>query len=1030
MKTIQNRVISASAGSGKTYSLANRYIDLMEWGAEPDKICALTFTRKAAGEMFDGIVARLVERIREGKSDVRTLHTLLVDIGKLRIGTLDSFASSLAKNFAFELGVSPDLNFIDNSGVEAQQTVRDILADLTVAGGLSPVDRKVLLDLVIHESEGLYSKQSLTEQLVHFITTYSDLYRDHPDGWGDANAIIGHELSPKNFLSHEQCEAYGQALIDFAEEAFNQPDKLHVLFRYLKDLTPDRIRSLDKLVSGKPLETFLEVASGRGNSLQVGRAKAILPDPLCLACQELLANYLKMLLWIVMGRTKRLANVLSQYGSHEDQHTRKTGRITFGNLIRLFAHSGCTFSAVDTTKQYINFRLDGAINHYLLDEFQDTNNGQWAMLKDLVSEVVERSDEGRSLFYVGDLKQSIYGWRGANTELFDAVRDSFSHSPYQPVRESLAKSQRSTEPIIHTLNKIFDIGPYDLGEATPLLLTASHWRTIWEDHQVAERNINKVGLAELITVRRETNRQSALKAEQTAAVIAEVIERFNAAGKYPKIAVVVRQNSQARDLCQALNHLGIVTALEGKESILGHPVVDCVMAALRVMTHPDDTEAVGMLGAYGLKLRQNGWHHAAQARGFEALMKLLVRDFFVSITPTESDLAHVKLLRQIASSLDMSGERDPAQFKKAIENFEIDRSTTAATVSVMTIHKSKGLTFDVVFVPYSDTTALLDTRRKSLVLMDAKKDWALLNPKNDLVTKAYHELEQAQLSANAKEAQEALCCFYVALTRPAYALYMITLDEKETENNGGTPAGLMRNKLVSTNDPTTYRSGTVVYREGVTDWYMSYKQKSEPQSPASHDAEATPWTTFESSANQLKIAEPSEQQTSISIAELFQREYGHAMTLGTAMHDLFSRLTWLDEVADLDAMIRTWQDATMGRDAHADEAEALFRHALQGPLRTIFERPTEPCTLWVEMPFSALPSGSDTYINGQFDRVHLFKDHAILYDFKSSRKTLATKSYLRQMKMYQEGLAAITGFPLSAIRMVLLFTRSGEQLEL
>jgi hypothetical protein len=130
---IGHKAISASAGSGKTFQLAHRYIELMARGVEPDRIIALTFSRKAAGEIFDSVVRYLCQAASSpeaalqtgmliGKPDMRQheflqiLRELLESLHRLHIGTLDSFTVGVAKTFPLELGIPPRFQLLGEDG--------------------------------------------------------------------------------------------------------------------------------------------------------------------------------------------------------------------------------------------------------------------------------------------------------------------------------------------------------------------------------------------------------------------------------------------------------------------------------------------------------------------------------------------------------------------------------------------------------------------------------------------------------------------------------------------------------------------------------------------------------------------------------------------------------------------------------------------------------------------------------------------------------------------------------------------------
>ena len=123
--------IMASAGTGKTYNLAMRYLQLLSFGISPDEILAVTFTRKAAGEIFDKIINRLLEMLESprcctlsSKENLqKILQKLLNGENELRISTIDSFFSRLLQAFAPELGIRSDIQMIDENDKRPRQKV-------------------------------------------------------------------------------------------------------------------------------------------------------------------------------------------------------------------------------------------------------------------------------------------------------------------------------------------------------------------------------------------------------------------------------------------------------------------------------------------------------------------------------------------------------------------------------------------------------------------------------------------------------------------------------------------------------------------------------------------------------------------------------------------------------------------------------------------------------------------------------------------------------------------------------------------
>lgn len=161
MNPIPNLAIMASAGTGKTFSLAMRYLSLLKLGVEPDEIVAMTFTNKAAGEIFDKIIqeilamssdpAMLEERTRNGMlppdttaDDLfRILRKILCSPKKLQISTLDSFFFNIISAFPMECGIAGEISMLSEQ--DDEQRIRTLLTLIRDSGD---EERRVLLELV------------------------------------------------------------------------------------------------------------------------------------------------------------------------------------------------------------------------------------------------------------------------------------------------------------------------------------------------------------------------------------------------------------------------------------------------------------------------------------------------------------------------------------------------------------------------------------------------------------------------------------------------------------------------------------------------------------------------------------------------------------------------------------------------------------------------------------------------------------------------------------------------------------------
>ena len=225
------------------------------------------------------------------------------------------------------------------------------------------------------------------------------------------------------------------------------------------------------------------------------------------------------------------------------------------------------------------FRLDGQIDHVLLDEFQDTSPPQWHAIRPLVERVT--SHESSSFFCVGDVKQAIYGWRGGLAEIFDAVSDNLPNIE----RQSLNTSFRSSQAVIDAVNQIFSgIAKHDnLERCEPAGKT---FAKRLEEHKTALTGLP--GYVCLATAPRvdEANTKDTLLDFAVAR-----IAKLHAARSTASIGVLVRTNAMVAKIIGRLRQLDILASEEGGNPLTDAAAVQVVLSLLRLTDHPGNRVA-------------------------------------------------------------------------------------------------------------------------------------------------------------------------------------------------------------------------------------------------------------------------------------------------------------------------------------------------------------------------------------------------------------------------------------------------------
>jgi len=549
--SIGHEMIRASAGSGKTYALTNRFVRLLALGVEPERIVALTFTRKAAGEFLDAILKKLADcaASNEGAAKLATelglppesvrserfrglLRAVVDSLHRLRLGTLDGFFMEIAQSFALEIGLGAHVELLEEHA-EAQAKAR-VLAQICnvetdgVARSATATRRQnsSALDRFIEAfKEATYGQEAkrVADQLGDFITDHQAIFleapeaeppdlgacliEDYPAVLGAAVVALCNEVDAVTWDA-PRSKWWAQLLAELEKWAPGSEPKtpLKNLLGALPEMKVVVMSRKRVEVSGKLRDAFLAVA------------RAVVGG-------ELVRK---------VAMTRGVYALIAAYETIYDAQVRRSGKLTFADVERLLAPTKWgtgrgMIANVETEERrlLLDYRLDAQIDHWMLDEFQDTSFGQWSILKNLIDEVVQDPDGRRSFFYVGDVKQSIYAFRGGDPRLF---REVFAH--YNAalgdggiVERHLDESWRSGPPIIEMVNRVFGAVEvleemFSAEEAVgPGNSSGVHeWNAQWREHRSARPELG--GHAALLLVEAESSDDKEAKRARFATTLA------------------------------------------------------------------------------------------------------------------------------------------------------------------------------------------------------------------------------------------------------------------------------------------------------------------------------------------------------------------------------------------------------------------------------------------------------------------------------------------------------------------------------
>lgn len=697
----------ASAGSGKTFNLVVRYLSLLFMGENPSSIVALTFTNKAANEMLERIILTLEELPRRSELiQIARLSgideaTILDERPKvlsrflrsdIQISTIDKFFGRILRKFALNAGLMPTFKTIQNQHETA------------------------LLERFLNEVEVSHSEKALVHLSLLSDKRLSDLF----------------SLLSSLYSKYKELNLDGYSTIsvpdDTTEQTIGIAQELSMLV--LSKPLSDRAQKTMQIVS---YEDLLGKSWLQKPTLEYWDFKKVYEPRMDELLHELQSAIAQQMRRREVLYFKELFSILKLYIKSRQSMAVQSNELSFDD-ITLNVH---TLLREKLESEFLYFRLDSRLKHLLLDEFQDTSVIQFDILRPLIEEI--RSgigvNEGGSFFFVGDVKQSIYRFRGGVSALFHQVAELFD------VRvEPLRVNYRSRSKIVDFVNRSFDgkIKGY-IPQQSPQSFAGGFVEVLSSDELLKTLS------------------------ERVALLIGEGIAP-------EEIAILTATNKDGSAVEEVLSERGYDVVTETTALLISQRSVRALIEYLRYCYFGESiyrSNCAALLGVEAAQIERLEVKEAVRtAIGF-------IRRFRIA---DKSALLFIEALR---------GYRDIEEIVFEIERLESSSpQSDLKGIRIMTVHKSKGLEFEHVIVldrlgtPRSRSDAIVyEYEGAQLRGMHYRiKGRESLDP-------IYAKALEAEKRASDEDQLNAL---YVALTRAVESLSVIT----KTKNSWFDPLEL------------------------------------------------------------------------------------------------------------------------------------------------------------------------------------------------------------------------------------------------
>ncbi len=1002
-RRIENIALISSAGAGKTRALTERFLFLfLHRAAYPlDSLYGITFTNEAAFEMKTRIM-RYLDVLRTGKAedesekaivmlfsqlfpDIRALadkkkRYLLNNLSELNVSTFHSLFASFLSSIPFAAGILPGYNIID-------ETEEALIHE-------SALDR--YFESVAQNKDVLATLTELLEQQETRIKgRMNEIYSCITPWIGYLEELMKREKEMRSSIAREE-KRFMRLLKEFKKFLSGDGSQSEQMADHLRKLC----NAIDQYLQTKDIRMLSKSAYTESLLKRDIGTKSYMKK-FAEACGEREAAYSDILRRL-NNCTEQYLKLLSDYQIfihlkpiveiHGLFQKEKQDR----NVISFDDIETFTLEAFKNNPEpdYLYFKVGAELRHLMIDEFQDTSHRQLEIMEPLISEITSVEPRQKSIFYVGDPKQAIFRWRGGTPELFHVLIQKY---PGKIRRDELTVNYRSKEEIVRFVNSVLD----KADRAKPG--NTGGWISVEQCGDFATK---------------EEGDQTVM--ERSCSIIEELHREYGY--EYSDIAVLVHTNRFGATIAEECTKREIPCVSRSRADILNDNDVRFMLALLRFLDNPEnDFALMHVLLSSVFKIKEETLRRLSYSKKSlfltlsdshphwnvtKILLRLLSLVHFLN--PYEL-IYHIlkelgmKVSYSLATLLDVALEYAGQGFGSLSSFIDwVDRVGMSIEikeihpegVKILTVHKAKGLEFEVVIIPETNWTIKSYENRQLLF------SYTDSGSKPDKIYwRAYGKYFKPLKEAEEKRLRnDALNLLYVALTRAKNGIYVLGF--RHAKRGLGFWLDTISEKIGS----TSYSYGEVI-RKG--------KRETRREEKLYGALFGEPLVIKE----ERTLYSPTER--GIEIIDTSRRR---SIEFGTMIHRALSKVEWLDDrdieqcIKDIIGFVKNLYARTPEESEEIEApVRALLIETLTDPdLRFLFFKDRRDIRCKNELPIYFEEEKKD--VSGQVDRLIIEPDRMTIIDYKTGEKK---SEYIHQMRVYKRGMEKI--YPGKNMKALLIF---------